>query len=553
MSVKKLSGQKNLFETGLYLGDLVSREKGAERFAFFRKKVWPDLARLEPKLSAMYCEGNGRPAVNPVRLLGVSILQFMEKMPDRQAAEAVVFDVRWKTALGMEVHEGGFDSTVLVRFRERLLEHGMEGLGFDAVLEILREAGYLRKNAPRRLDSTHVLGQVAAMSRLECVREAIRLALEALEREEGIARPGEWPLWWERHVESKPDYKAKAESLRLKMDQAGRDARELLAWVERLPEEIGKTEPLVLLKRVFEENFEVVEGGEVSQRRSQPPRAVHNPHDPEAHWSSKDTIKKKEWVGYKAQVVETVEEEPREKGEPTKSVITAVVTQDATASDKAAIPVVEKALEAAGEAKPTVLYTDGGYSSGAELARAEEEGRELRAPVQPAPEKDGRYSAEEFDVSVANRTAKCPAGQEGTNCSRLEDGKTGKVTYRFEWKDSVCQACDKKSECLGKEPGHRRLLVGEHHDHVQERRVEQKTEEFAKDMRHRNAIEGTISELARGYGMRKCRYRGKPRARLQNLLIGAACNVKRWCRRVTWELRAALKGGIETGAVPARA
>jgi hypothetical protein len=96
MSVKKLSGQKSLFETGLYLGDLVSREKGAERFAFFREKVWPYLARLEPKLSAMYCEGNGRPAANPVRLLGVSILQFMEKMPNRQAAEAVVFDVRRK-------------------------------------------------------------------------------------------------------------------------------------------------------------------------------------------------------------------------------------------------------------------------------------------------------------------------------------------------------------------------------------------------------------------------------------------------------------------------
>lgn len=69
------------------------------------------------------------------------------------------------------------------------------------------------------------------------------------------------------------------------MDPAGRDARELPSWVEGLPEELRKAEPLVLLKRVFEENFEVVEGGEVSQLRGQPPRSVHNPHDPEAHWS----------------------------------------------------------------------------------------------------------------------------------------------------------------------------------------------------------------------------------------------------------------------------
>ena len=48
--------------------------------------------------------GQGRPGESPVRLLGVSILQFMEKLPDRQAVEALTFDLRW----GMEADEGGF-------------------------------------------------------------------------------------------------------------------------------------------------------------------------------------------------------------------------------------------------------------------------------------------------------------------------------------------------------------------------------------------------------------------------------------------------------------
>jgi len=161
MSVKKLSGQKSLLETGLYLGDLMSGEKGAERFLLFREKIWPELRRLGPKLAEMYCEDNGRPAVNPVRLLGVSLLQFMEKLPDRHAAEAAKFDVRWKTALEMDLDEGGFDPTVLVRFRDRLLAHGLEGVAFEAVLEILRKEGYLRKKTPRRVDSTHVLGQIS--------------------------------------------------------------------------------------------------------------------------------------------------------------------------------------------------------------------------------------------------------------------------------------------------------------------------------------------------------------------------------------------------------
>jgi hypothetical protein len=198
-----------------------------------------------------------------------------------------------------------------------------------------------------------------------------------------------------------------------------------------------------------------------------------------------------------------------------------------------------------------VLYTDAGYSSGAELARSLEEGRELKAPVQPScPERDGRYPAEEFDVSVENRTAKCPAGQEAGNFSRMTDGKTGKATCRIEWKDSVCQSCDKRRECLGKGQGHRTLLVGEHHDLVQKRRLEQKTEAFANEMNRRNGIEGTISELARGYGLRKCRYRGRRKTRLQNALIGAACNIRRGCRRVTWELRTAVER-VLAGAVAA--
>ncbi len=49
-------------------------------------------------------------------------------------------------------------------------------------------------------------------------------------------------------------------------------------------------------------------------------------------------------------------------------------------------------------------------------------------------------------------------------------------------------------------------------------------------MRQRNAIEGTISELARAHGLRRSRYRGFAKVELQNLFIGTACNIKRWLR-----------------------
>ena len=56
-------------------------------------------------------------------------------------------------------------------------------------------------------------------------------------------------------------------------------------------------------------------------------------------------------------------------------------------------------------------------------------------------------------------------------------------------------------------------------------------------MHQRNAIEGTLSELTRGHGMRRSRYRGFGKVELQNLLIGTACNVKRWLRFLIGEAK----------------
>lgn len=537
MSLPDIKQQRTFFDTDQVFQRLSGKSlKGAERFVFFAEEIWPRLVELRPELEAMYCLENGRPAEEPVRMAAVSILQFMERLPDRQAAEACTWDHRWKMALHMEIDEPGFHPTTLVKFRNRLIEHGMERIGFDAVLNAMREAGYLPKKTRQRLDSSHVIGLVSHMSRLECVRETIRLALEALEPVEALARPEAWALWWERYVESKLDYQAGAAKLKAKMEQVGADARDLLRWARGQQVPRWAAEKLALLERVYEENFEQTSEGEVDQRRAQPSGAVHNPHDPEAQWSTKNTIKDKSWVGYKAQVAETVDEEPRAAKEPTRSVITAMVTQDAIASDKAALPVVEQEWEATEQQKPDELYVDAGYTSGAEVDRAESEGRQLKGPMAPPPRKAGRFCSEDFQISVAERKAVCPAGQASTNCSRLEEQKTGAVSYRFEWNKALCGNCPHRARCLGKNQNHRTLVVGQHHDTIQSRRKEQKTDCFQVDMRHRNAIEGTVSELARGYGMRRSRYRGKAKTRLQNYFIGAACNIKRWCRRRAWEL-----------------
>ena len=190
------------------------------------------------------------------------------------------------------------------------------------------------------------------------------------------------------------------------------------------------------------------------------------------------------------------------------------------------------------------------YISAAELAQAQAQGRELIGPAPAAPDKvQGRYTTEHFKFDVEHRQAVCPAGKSNPQCSRLEEQQTGKVSYRFEG-STHCENCPLRAQCVSPKQQHRSVGVGGHHTALQARRREQVTPEFKQRMKHRNAIEGTQSELVRAHGLRRARYRGLGKVRLQNYLAGAACNVKRWIRREIWTLRRTVSA-ITAGAVPA--
>lgn len=325
----------------------------AEFFVFFAETVYPQLAQYRPLLAPLYCAHEGRPALEPIRLLAVLVLQFVERLPDRQAAEAMQYDLRWRLALHLAAGEAACDPSLLSVFRERLLAGGQERLAFEAVLALLVAEGWVARRTKQRLDSTHVCGLLARMSRLECAREAIRLVLEALDAREAF--PAEWTEQWERYVESKVDPRGTTETLKAKVREAGEDMHLILTWAGQQGARWEPTEEIQVLRRVFEENYELAENGERRQTRAQPPGAVHNPHEPQAQWSSKSTTKDKEWVGYKTQVAETVQDAPCQPGEPTVNFITAIVTQNAIASDKPGLTEMLAAQASLGLAAPSTL------------------------------------------------------------------------------------------------------------------------------------------------------------------------------------------------------
>jgi len=503
----------------------------AEFFVFFARTVFPLLETYRERLAGVYTVDNGRPAWDPVRLLGVLVLQFVLRVADRQAAELVQYDQRWRLALHLTPTEATFDPSLLVVFRNRLVEGAQEGLAFAAVLDYLVEQGWIPKRSRQRLDSTHVRGLLSLMNRLECARETIRLLLEALEADGAL--PEAWAPYWERYVETKLDPRAQAPALEAKSVQAGRDM--LAIWTQAAGcWAIEARDAFILHQRVFLENYLIEAGGEVGKTRAQPTGAVHNPHEPEAQWSSKSTTRDKSWVGYKVQVAETVQDQPRAAGEPTANFLTAIGTQNAPASDKAGMAEVLSEQKDRGLEAPLALYVDGAYVSSEALREAQDEGRELRGPAPASPDRGKVFTVEVFDVHVEERYAVCPNGQRSSNCSRLVEQRTGKIDYRIEWSNTVCGACPLQAQCVSAGQDHRTVVVGALHSLLQERRREMQTESFKLDMRKRNGIEGTQSELVRGYGLRQARYRGFAKVRLQNYLIGAACNLRRLFRRMAW-------------------
>src|ERR1700748_2674903 len=78
-----------------------------DKYKLLAKKIWPVLAQCREQLAECYQTDNGRPGVEPVVLLGVLIFQFLERVPDRQAAELVKYHLGWKLALNLDLNFKG--------------------------------------------------------------------------------------------------------------------------------------------------------------------------------------------------------------------------------------------------------------------------------------------------------------------------------------------------------------------------------------------------------------------------------------------------------------
>lgn len=118
--------------------------------------------RLRDTLGTIYTDevfvdlfsSTGRPAEAPWRLALVSILQYIEDLSDRQAADAVRARIDWKYLLGLELTDSGFDFSILSDFRARLMAAQAQQRIFEHLVTQLGEGGWIKKRGIQRTDST---------------------------------------------------------------------------------------------------------------------------------------------------------------------------------------------------------------------------------------------------------------------------------------------------------------------------------------------------------------------------------------------------------------
>src|SRR6266516_3990132 len=197
----------------------------------------------------------GQPAEAPWRLALVCLVQYIEDLTDRQAADAVRSRMDIKYLLGLELTDPGFDFSVLSEFRTRLIEHQAEHRLFALLVEKLSEQGYLKKRGSQRTDSTHILAAVHRYHRVELLPETLRAALNEL-----AAQDPEWLQQWVP-VDWFKRYERRVEEWRLAipkeeqeafLEQVGRDGSQLLSalYQEATPPLLSGLPHVQLLRQI---------------------------------------------------------------------------------------------------------------------------------------------------------------------------------------------------------------------------------------------------------------------------------------------------------------
>ena len=400
-------------------------------------------------------------------------LQALHDYSDRETAEAVRFDVRWKVAIGAAVGEPGFDPSSLVYWRKRIARSERPQRVNNAVKTVVEQTGILKGRRRRAVDSTILADAVATQDTVTQLVSAIRrVAREVPGAAEQIAAAGTG------HDYSKPgkptidwDDPAAKDALVSALVNDANALVEAFRGVQLDP----AASALALLALVAGQDVEPAEGSDGTDGRWRIARKVAEDRvistvDPDARHTRKSGEARRD--GYRAHLA----------ADPETGIITGEKLTRAAGEDNSDPAVAEQFLAAetgqassgagdepgsgkdgqdgagpAGTAggddggdqeEPLAWYGDSAYGTGDLRGAIADAGH--RAVIKPKPLQapvKGGLTIDDFAVDEQAGTVTCPAGQ----VARLS--RTRIATF-----GAACRDCPLRARCTTCKTGRKLVL-----------------------------------------------------------------------------------------------
>jgi Transposase domain (DUF772) len=161
---------RQLLDAAALAGHLVPAGSMFAFLAAHRAELFPDADYAD----LFAPPGRGRPSIPATQMAAVLTLQALCDYSDRETAEAVRFDVRWKAAIGASLDDPGFDPSSLVYWRNRIAKSARPHRVNDAVKTVIGQTGVLAGRRRRAVDSTILADAVATQDTVTQLVAAIR-------------------------------------------------------------------------------------------------------------------------------------------------------------------------------------------------------------------------------------------------------------------------------------------------------------------------------------------------------------------------------------------
>jgi hypothetical protein len=468
-----------------------------------RRELFPDAMFAD-----LFPSQLGRPSVPADVVAAVLVLQALEGRSDREAAEALTFDLRWKAACGLPVTAAGFHPTVLTYWRRRLAASARPNRIFDAVREVVRTTGALAGKTRRVLDSTILTDAVATQDTVTQLIAAIRrVRREVPGAAEVVAvrctahdydDPGKPVISWD-------DPEARA----VLVDALVTDAHRLLGHLPDQELEPRGAEAVALLALVAGQDVEPAEDSDGTDGRWRIARRVAEDRlisvvDPDARHAHKTVHRRDD--GFTAHV----EVEP-----DTGLIAECALTKASGAEASAATVGIVLLADDPTVTGPVEVLGDSAYGTGEALAALAAAGH--TAVIKPWPLRPtvpGGFTLDDFTIDEAAGTATCPAG--------VTRPITATRWINF---GAACRGCPLRARCTTSNTG-RSLHLHEHHALQRAHRARAAEAGFQAAYRqHRPMVERSLAWVTRGH--RRVPYRGMLKNDAWLHLRVAAINLRR--------------------------